>query len=234
MVMMMINFQSSWWSWPSWAGVAPTDSITMLHITSQVEHTCLYADQVNLESYRFPTNGTAPASSPLLALSNHLLWHAWEYNSSTQQPRTHRRFQSFSYVTNMSTRVVECSFAYPFNDLPLQFVGNALTFVDVDTDALAQFYLHRRWVTQLDNYFNDEIYSFIVRSHPIQMDGVMNRGVPWQQDTHLHNKHTNIHISNTCIYCIDCCNDSRKITTAVNWVSRRTEISLTTLLKHEK
>jgi len=63
--------------------------------------------------------------------------------------------------------------AHHFANLSAEFVGNALTLVDVDADTFAKDQLHGGRMTQLYNDLHDEVNALVVWRHPVEMDRVM-------------------------------------------------------------
>ena len=71
--------------------------------------------------------------------------------------------------THMATVGVK-GLKYRFADLAAQLVGNALTLVDVDTDAFAKDKFHRGRVTELNNNLHYQINTLVVRRHSVEMN----------------------------------------------------------------
>ncbi len=60
-----------------------------------------------------------------------------------------------------------------------------LFVVDVNSDPLAQHQLHRRRVTELNRGFHDQVDPLAGRRDPVQMDGVVDGGIPGTHSRHL-------------------------------------------------
>ena len=62
---------------------------------------------------------------------------------------------------------------YRFSYFLLEFVGDALAFVDIDTDAFSQHKFHGSRVRQPHHHLKDQVDSLVSRCDTVQVNRVM-------------------------------------------------------------